>query len=119
MQPLRSHQRLLLARRDDAILVDVNMARFMQLAHEFLGLLVLGLQLIEHGQLLLGLSEARQLGLDVLLAEERLLLVCLHLSLSASPLRADLEHVSRGAFLDCMLGKRDGLELFTMCDAKA
>ena len=79
----------------------------MELLDHGLGLLVLGHHSVVVGQLLLALGEARELGLDVLLLEESLLLVGLDLRLGTSALGADLQHVCGGAFLDYKKNKVD------------
>ena len=94
-----SQAMLPLAGRDDAALVDLDVAGGLQLADDLLGVRVLGCHLVVVGQLLLGLGKARELGRGVLLLEESLLLVGLDLGLGASALRADLQHVGAGASL--------------------
>jgi hypothetical protein len=88
---------LSLAGREAAVLVELDVTRGLQLVDDGLGLLVLGHHLVVVGQLLLSVGDACELDLGVLLLDDRFLLVGLDLSLRASALGADLEHVGAGA----------------------
>ena len=98
--------RLLLARRDVPVAVDVDVALPLEFEHQGLGLLEVGLHVLVVGELGLGVLDVHDLGLEILLAEHVLLLLGLDLGLGPSPLRADLQHVGRLALLLCMNNQR-------------
>ena len=87
----------LLAGRDVAVLVDVDLALALQLEHQSLGLLEVGCHGVELGQLRLGRLEEVHLRLHVRLLRGVGLLLLLDLLSGASPLAGDLHHVRRDA----------------------
>ena len=97
---LESVSRLLLAGRDVPVVVDVDVPFSLELEHQRLGLLEVDLHVLVVGELGLSILDVHDLGLEILLAEHVLLLLGLDLGLGPSPLRADLQHVGRLAFLD-------------------
>ena len=91
---------LLLAGRDVAVLVDVDLALALQLEHQSLGLLEVGCHGVELGQLRLGSLEEVHLCLHVGLLRGGLLLR-LDLPSGSSALAGDLEHVVGHALRYC------------------
>ena len=94
---------LLLAGRDVAVLVDVDLALALQLEHQSLGLLEVGCHGVELGQLRLGRLEEVHLRLHVRLLRGVGLLLQLDLLAGATPLAADLQHVGGDALRDCKI----------------
>ena len=92
---------LLLARRDVAVLVDVDLALALQLEHQSLGLLEVGRHGVELGQLRLGSLEEVHLRLHVGLLRGGGLLLRLDLPSGSSALAGDLEHVVGHALRYC------------------
>ena len=92
---------LLLAGRDVAVLVDVDLALALQLEHQSLGLLEVGCHGVELAQLRLGSLEEVHLRLHVRLLRGGGLLLRLDLPSGSSPLAADLEHVVGHALRYC------------------
>ena len=91
---------LLLAGRDDAILVDVDDALRLQLFEDSLGLLILLLHALVVGELLLGRGNELELGCDLLLSVGLSLLGGLDLFSGSSALAGDLQHVRGHALRD-------------------
>ena len=104
---------VLFAGRDAAMIIDVHLARGVKLRDDVLGVLVLRGHAVELGELRLRLLQPGQSILDVLLLQDGLLFVGLHLGLCPPPLRADLEHVCGRTFVDYhktkMMSKRRGI----------
>ena len=90
--------RLLLARGDVVVLVDVDMTLALELQHHLLRLLEVRGHGIVVGQLGLSLLEKVHLGLNVGLSCGSRFLGRLDLCPSAAALAADLEHVRRDSF---------------------
>ena len=81
------------------MLVDIDLARGLQLVDDRLCVLVLGGHPVEQSQLLLDRGESGYLGIEVQLPRPLLLCVGLHLGGGPSSFRAALEHVGGRAFL--------------------
>ena len=92
---------LLLAGRDDAILVDVDDALGLELVEDILGLLVLLLHALVVRELLLGRGDELELGRDLLLPVGLGLLGGLDFFPGAAALAGDLQHVRGHALRDC------------------
>ena len=92
---------LLLAWADASVIVKVDHTFGVELLNDLFGLLVLISQSIVVSQLLLSFCKASHLCLEVLLLQEGLLLIGLHLSVGASALATNFEHVSTGTLLLC------------------
>ena len=92
---------LLLAGRNVAVLVDVDLTLKLQLEHQRLGLLEVGRHRVELGQLRLGRLEEVHLRLHIGLLRGGGLLLVLDLPSGSSALAGDLHHVGRDALGDC------------------
>ena len=93
---------LLLARRDVALVVDVDDALGMQLVEDALGLLILLLQALVVRQLLFGRGDELQLGGDLLFPVRLGLLGLLDLLPGAAALAGGLQHIGRHALRNCI-----------------
>ena len=103
---LSSHEAVVLAGRDVAMVIYIDLASSVQLLNNVLSMLVLCSHPVELGELRLHLLKPGQPVLNVLLLQHGLLLVGLHLGLCSPPLRADLQHVHGRTFVDCQKKKQ-------------
>ena len=94
---LKLGARLLLARRDDAVVINIDQALGLHLVDDVGGLLVLRGHLVVVCKLLLCSSDKLELSLDLSLPVRVSLLLVGYLYLGLSPLAAHLEHVGTDA----------------------